>query len=291
VKLLIVGGSGFIGKSFINYCIKKKINIKILSTYSKNNLKINKKFTNIQQVKVDIIKKNYNLNIIKKFKPDTVLYLTWVGIPDFTKKNSEKNFTYAKNFLKLLLEKINAKKLIVTGSCYELDNKNKNTLYFVKAKKKLRDFCKKYCKVNSLSFYWARIFYVYGPLQNKRSLIPYIYFNLKENKSINIKNPFTFNDFIYIDDVIDVLIKLITKDNLKKILVDIGTGNISSVNYVYSVIKKYFFNTKISKEKKRKSTYYIKANTKHKLKKQYIDVKNGIFETLKQLDDHYKNTL
>jgi nucleoside-diphosphate-sugar epimerase len=291
VNLLIIGGSGFIGKSFLNYCVKKKIKINILTTYSKNKLKINKKITNIQQIKVDILNKNYNLKIIKKFKPEIVLYLSWIGIPDFSKENSYKNFSCSRKFLKLILKIITVRKLIVSGSCYELDKKKQNILHFINAKKKLREFCAKFCKLNNITFYWARIFYVYGPLQNKKSLIPHIYSSFKENKFIKINNPFTCNDFIYIDDVIQLLVKLIKSDKVKKNLVDVGTGNINSVNYVYSIIKKYFFNIKVSKKKKKKSNNFFRANTNHNLKKNYISIEDGVVKTLKHLDDHYKNTL
>ena len=68
-KIIVTGGSGFIGSNLVNHLIKKKyfvINIDKL-TYSSNNYKNklrNKK--NYQFIKLDINNKNKLIQIIKK---------------------------------------------------------------------------------------------------------------------------------------------------------------------------------------------------------------------------------
>ena len=67
----------------------------------------------------------------------------------------------------------------------------------------------------------GRIFYVYGPNQRKNSLLSYGKSQLKNKKTISLKNPLHFNDFIHVDDVSKKIIKLLEKNTF-------GTYNICS---------------------------------------------------------------
>ena len=78
-KLLVTGGSGFIGSNLIKYLLKKKyfvINIDNLS-YSANpyntvNYNKNKNYT---FYKIDINNKRKIVNVLKKYKPDCIFNL------------------------------------------------------------------------------------------------------------------------------------------------------------------------------------------------------------------------
>ena len=77
-KIIVTGGSGFIGSNLVNHLIKKKyfvINIDKL-TYSSNNYKNklrNKK--NYQFIKIDINNKNKLIQIIKKKWNNSTIFL------------------------------------------------------------------------------------------------------------------------------------------------------------------------------------------------------------------------
>ena len=77
-KIIVTGGSGFIGSNLVNFLIKKKyfvINLDKL-TYSsnkiKNNLRNNK---NYKLIKIDLANKAKIIKIIKKFKPKAIFNL------------------------------------------------------------------------------------------------------------------------------------------------------------------------------------------------------------------------
>ena len=77
-KIIVTGGSGFIGTNLVNYLLNKNkfvINIDKL-TYSSNNYvekKRNKK--NYRFFKVDIKNKKKLIQIIKKYKPHAIFNL------------------------------------------------------------------------------------------------------------------------------------------------------------------------------------------------------------------------
>ena len=77
-KVIVTGGSGFIGSNLVNFLIKKKffvINLDKL-TYSSNKHKNNfRNRNNYKLIKVDIINKIKITEIIRKYKPKAIFNL------------------------------------------------------------------------------------------------------------------------------------------------------------------------------------------------------------------------
>ena len=77
-KIIVTGGSGFIGSNLVDFLIRKKffvINLDKL-TYSSNKYKNylrNKK--NYKLIKIDIVNKKGIIKIIKKYKPSVIFNL------------------------------------------------------------------------------------------------------------------------------------------------------------------------------------------------------------------------
>lgn len=289
MRILITGASGFIGLNLIRYF--KNTNCEVLAIYNKNKPKLSKS-KNIKFFKHDI--KNFKkISVIRNFKPNIVIHLAWKDIPDFTFEKSFENLTQSINFLNSILNIDSCKKIIVSGSSYE-KNVNKNNYYFVWAKKSLREWLTCKCKEKKIDFGWLRIFYVFGPGQRQKSLITYLCNSLRNNKKPKINNPFVFNDYIYIDDVIEVIIKLMNK-KLNYDSYDIGSGNLVSVWKICSFVEKIILkkNFYFKKNKKLLTKKFLIKNEKASLqnyKNKFKKTKNlSIFEGLKKTIEYNSN--
>ena len=77
-KIIVTGGSGFIGSNLVNFLIRKKffiINIDKL-TYSSNKYNNEKRNSrNYKFIKVDIVNKEKITKIIRKYKPKVIFNL------------------------------------------------------------------------------------------------------------------------------------------------------------------------------------------------------------------------
>lgn len=280
MKILITGASGFIG----SYLIKKLKKKNLLLTSKKNK----------NYISIDLIKENFTK--LDSHKIDTCIHLAWSGIPDYSKKNSQKNYN---DSIKLFnyLYKSGCKKIISLGSCWEYNEdfgkKNENSSdksqnIFGHYKKKLaKDGLKLSKKFNS-EFVWLRIFYVYG--DRKKGLLKILNENYQKKTKINLLYPYKFNDFIFIDDVVDFIKKSI---KLKKNgIFNVGTGKkVSTLDFCnkFCEIKKINPNEIIKYDiKKKKANHGIWADMKKSKnlfnKRKFYSLKQGISKSLKYIN-------
>ena len=87
MKILIIGGSGFIGYEFVKFF--NKINLDVEYTYNKNQFKSKKSHF------LDITKQVYTKNLIKKINPDVIFYTAALTNVDLCE--DEKEFAHSIN--------------------------------------------------------------------------------------------------------------------------------------------------------------------------------------------------
>jgi dTDP-6-deoxy-L-talose 4-dehydrogenase (NAD+) len=261
MNILVTGSTGFIGKNFVDYLLKKNHNLCLVSKNKK--LNFIKKNTNVIKLQCDINFNKKNLKKIINFKPNILVHLAWSGIPNYSKENSKKNLLRQKKFFKKIFSIPSIKKIIITGSCTEYKNKEYLTSkYFVDSKIKIKNFVKQECLKNRIGFVWARLFYVYGRYQHKRSLIPKIINSLKKNKKFEILNPLIKNDYINVADVVN-FIKMNLNLRYVNYECDLGSSLAFKNIDIYNFIKREMMNLKNVKLKKYKQKKYFISSRKN----------------------------
>tara|TARA_B100001250_G_scaffold414525_1_gene453549 strand:- start:1437 stop:2321 length:885 start_codon:yes stop_codon:yes gene_type:complete len=259
-KILVTGGSGFIGADVIKQL--NFLNFKVLAL-SRKDKKNNK---NIVWLKSNLNLNNSNLKKILKFKPNIVIHLAWDKIPFFSNENCVNNLFNSITFFKKITKIKSIHKVIVSGSCFEYSNKkgekkeseiNLPNDYFSLSKYLLFLYLKKLFK-NNIKLAWFRIFYAYGPKQRKKSLIPYLIQSIKKKNVIKLKSPKIKNDFIFVEDVAKVIIKSISL-NFKTGIYNLGTGTSVDANKIIKIISKKLNKKTILEKSSNKNKFFFKA--------------------------------
>ena len=238
-KILVIGGSGFLGHNLLKKIALMK-NFDIFSlTRSRNRL--NEKIKNVNYIYCDICKL---ANLKKKIKKNYDYVVNFSGNIDH-KKNDE---TYKVHFggLNNLLKIINLKKLklfLQVGSCLEYGKKQspqKESFFckpisnYGKVKYKASKLVKK--KIND--FVIIRPYQVYGPYQKFDRLIPMVIKSCIKNEEFPCTQGNQQRDFLYIDDFINLIIKILSKNKLKNKIFNVGYGQPIKVKKIINTIVK-----------------------------------------------------
>lgn len=241
MKILISGGSGFIGKNLVNYLIQNNYDVMLIG---RNVDKIS--FPNLKKQTFDLNNQNNDYEEIVKYDPNVFIHLAWEGIPNYNEKISKKNYHNTIRVIKDLIKYTNCSKIISTGSCWEyndgsIEGKCKEDFNinpkkpFSIYKNKIFNEVFKIANENNILFNWLRLFYVYGPGQKKGSIIPMLIEKIKNKKKIDINFPGNINDYIYIEDVVKILCKFL-EDRIPSGIYNLGSGKGIEVKKLLKIV-------------------------------------------------------
>ncbi len=235
----VTGGTGFIGKYVVKKLIKNQKKVIVLVRNSHNYH---------AQGDETVIEGTLNKpelweNALKDYTINTCIHLAWEGIPDYSYEMSKKNLLYGLRVLDICKE-FRIPNLVITGSCWEYDtpcgsisvkSPTSQENPFKASKNSLRIMAHLFCLENKIHFNWLRLFYVYGPGQREGSLIPYIIQCFKQRKQPKLSGAYNRNDFIYVTDVADAIIKVSCNHIYPEIL-NIGNGKSIQVLSVVKIV-------------------------------------------------------
>ncbi|MBT8579332.1 NAD(P)-dependent oxidoreductase [Polynucleobacter paneuropaeus] len=235
MKILITGGTGFVGKPVLSLLEKSDHDVLVLTRKSHSDVRQNNRVNFIVANLAD--PQSYKEHVAN-FEPEVIVHLAWDGIPDYSTEVSLNNLKNSIELISFCLRIKSCKKIIVSGSCFEIPNPAgeiiENNQFGVKdsftwAKYSLYLWLKQACEKAEIDFLWLRLFYVYGPGQRMGSIIPAILNSLKLNGDLpNIKTPQNQNDFVYVDDVATMINAAIQK-KVPSGIFNVGSGYATSV--------------------------------------------------------------
>lgn len=243
IKILVLGGTGFIGYHLIKKCVQ--INWDVTSI-SKSSLSKEKLIKGVKYKKLDLkkfkdikkINKNYdyvvnasgyiNNNIKTKYKKDHFKILK--NLVDHFKNSKIKSFlqigTSAEYGGKKSPQVENTK--CKPKSSYGRDKLN-CTNYLIKA-----------YKVFGFPSTIFRVYQAYGPMQDTNRLIPIVAKACYFNKKFDCSEGSQIRDFIYIDDIILSIIKALKFKKTNGQIFNIGSGKKVSIKFIINFIKNFY---------------------------------------------------
>ena len=270
-KIIVTGGSGFIGSNLVNLLIKKKyfvINLDKL-TYSSNKLDAScRNRKNYKLIKLDINNKKLS-GIIQKYKPSAIFNLaaeTHVdrsidGPKNFIDTNIIGTFNLLESLKFLNKKKISPKLIhISTDEVYgdiKIGRTSEDFKYdpsspYSASKASADHLVKSYIRTYKLNAVISNCCNNYGPYQFPEKLIPKMITNIFQNKELPIyakgKNS---REWIHVFDHCEALLRLYLKGNNGESY-NVGTNknlrNIDVVKKILKICKK--MNIKIGKKTK-----------------------------------------
>ena len=300
-KLLILGGSGFIGSSFVNSGINKKLikhKINEIYIFSRKNKLIKKKY---KHIKINYVTKNI-LNVKKFPQVDYIIYC-------LKHSNIRISKTYFNHFFKLLKKQIKKPKILFTssGAVYGKNNdkiKNKESqIIDLRSINKLKDYKKEYAiekifiekKITELTLKdydvsIARCYTFIGKeiIKYKYAIADIIKDSLNKDVIRLRASNNVYRSYMYSDDLVEWLMVIVKNSSKKCPIFNVGSDEVINLRNLVKIFSK-LFSKKIFLKKVSSKTldYYAPSITKAKKElnlKISINLKDAINSTIKSLN-------
>jgi len=243
-KILIIGGTGFLGYHLAKKCLAKKWNVTSISTNKPKKIRF---LSKVKYLNLDISKKN----ILKKnIKSNFDFVVNFGGYVN----HSEKLKTYKSHYIgcKNLADIFKNKKIksfIQIGSSVEYGNRkspqNENDKTNVKklkskygqAKLMATNYLLKLNKKNNFPCTILRLYLVYGPRQDNNRLIPYTLNECLNNNKFICSDGKQYRDFLFVEDLIKAIFLCFNNKSAIGEIINIGRGKSHNVKKVILFIK------------------------------------------------------
>lgn len=312
-KILLLGGSGFIGCNLRRYLQKFKFdvyNIDRMSTISTPDKYLGFKISN-KTIIADIAKINLD-KYIKKIKPNFIVNLAAQSHVDTSisqpKEVIQNNINIILNILECLRKPVFSKiKFInistdeVYGSMYNGTANEKTQINpsspYSSSKSSVDLIINSYNITYNLKSSILRLSNNYGPYQHPEKFIPTVIFHIKKNKKIPLYgNGKNIREWIYVEDSCEAILKFI-KNFKPGMVYNIGSSiRIENMNLLIKILR-LFYNKNLEKYFKKVKDrpghdYRYSINSKKFIKnffwKPKFSLKRGLFITVKWYMDNIR---
>jgi len=227
-KILIIGGTGFIGYHLALKCLKLNWNVVSLSSKKPQNFRRLKKIKYL----VGDIGNFKNLSILLEHNFNYVVNLGGYIDHHNKVKTYRSHFLGVRNLAKFFLKK-NLKSFIQIGSSAEYGNikspqkesfKCKPKMIYGKSKLKSTKFLMNLYKEKNFPVTILRYYQVYGPSQNINRFIPLLINACIKNIQFPASHGKQKRDFLYVDDAVSAILKALNNKMSEGKIINIGSG-------------------------------------------------------------------
>ena len=244
-KILIVGGTGFIGYHLAKKSLKKGWRV---TSISSNLPKKVRYLSKVKYIVCDVTSKN---TLKKKLKGTFDYIVNLAGYVDHSqkKKTYRSHYLGCKNLTAIFTKK-KPEAFVQIGSCIEYGNlkspQKENYKFKPSLIKSIYGKAKLLSSMHLLDLFKKkkfpvtilRLYLAYGPKQDANRFLPIIINGCINNKKFPCSKGNQLRDFIHVNDVVRAIIKSLPNKNAKGKIINIGSGKPKKIINIIKQIKK-----------------------------------------------------
>ena len=234
--ILITGISGFLGSHIAKYLLKKKYQIIGLIRSKTDTSRIKSICNDILLFNIDDMHKLENL-----FHENNIdIIINCAVYYDRSDRNAVECL-YSNIVMPITLLEIayrNRISMFISFDSYYSYSNIQNMKHYITSKKQLKEWLKIFSQ--NMNIYNLILFHMYGDDDNKDKFIPFIIKSLLgEEESIDLTNCLQEKDFIFIDDVVELVSRIIEKEESSGYhQYAVGTGETKSLKEMIEILQK-----------------------------------------------------
>ena len=301
-KILIVGGTGFIGYHLAKKALRKGWEVTSISSKAPKKIRY---ITKVKYIFCDISNKK---TLKKKIKKSFNYVVNLGGYVNHSekKKTFKSHYVGCKNLAEIFLN-TSITSFVQMGSSVEYGNiqspHKESAKCYPDSLKSIYGRAKLLSSIYLINLYKKknfpstilRLYLAYGPRQDFNRLLPITIKGCLENKKFPSSDGIQFKDFVHVYDVVDAILKSLTNKNARGQIINIGSGKPKKIKKVIKYVQKVsgggypqFGKIKLRKDEILK-TYPNITKAKKKINWQpKISLEKGIKSTIKFYNEYTK---
>ena len=216
-RVLITGGTGFIGRNVVNQLIEKgyEVHSLVYPPFAPEQKGLFQYEMNLMDTKaVD--------EFLKEHKFENLIHLAWYVGKGCHVHNFNMDWTISTlSLIKSFVEN-GGKCFVGAGTISEYEYKygylledetptDPKTLYG-NSKNAIFNIAKVYCKQNNCKFKWPRIFNLYGPAEKPQRLMPSVINSCLKGEDVKVSDCLKFQDYLHVEDTANGIVKVFESD-------------------------------------------------------------------------------
>jgi nucleoside-diphosphate-sugar epimerase len=233
-RVLLTGATGFVGFHCIAPLLRR--GFEVIATF---NTSPPPPIDGVRWLSADLLSAGAAESVVREAKASHLLHLAWFVEPGKLISHPD-NLAWSAASIDLLkrFHHGGGERCVMGGSCYEYDwrygycneqltPRQPDTLYGA-CKHGLAEILLGYCASAGLSGAWGRMFFLYGPRENPRRLVPAVIQSLLKGEPALSSHGQQVRDYAHVQDVADGLVALL--DSPARGAYNIATGTETSVS-------------------------------------------------------------
>lgn len=232
-RVLLTGATGFIG----SHCIEplRRRGYEVVATY---NTRQPQPLDGVRWVQANLLEAGAAERLLAEAQASHLLHLAWYVEPGKMIASPD-NLDWSRASIDLFrrFHVAGGERCVIGGSCYEYDwrygycsealtPRQPDTLYGA-AKQGLAETLLGYGAAAGLSAAWGRMFFLYGPNENPRRLVPSVILSLLKGEPALSSHGRQVRDYMHVQDVADGMVALL--DSSARGAYNIASGQATTI--------------------------------------------------------------
>jgi len=209
VRVLVTGAAGFVGSRVSRSLVRAGHDVHAVVREPGDRL--DEILGQIQLERADVMDAAGMQAVVARVRPELCIHCAWFAVPG-AYLQSPANDLHSEASLELgrTLAAHGCGRLIGLGTCFEyelgptpLSEASPLAPLTPYAQSKLATYVglEEICSASAMSFAWTRLFYLYGPHEDRRRLVPAVTLSLLEGRPARTTSGEQLRDFLHVDDV------------------------------------------------------------------------------------------
>lgn len=231
--VLVTGASGFIGAHLCRRLLELGHRVAGVSRHHPENLP-----DGVEPLRADLASPGETVALLARVQPEWIFHLagcvTGGRGMELVRPTFEANLTSTVNLMEAAARQGGCRRFVLAGSLEEPDAvQSAPSSPYAASKAAATAYARMFHSLYDLPAVIARIFMVYGPDQkDEKKLVPYVIDSLLRGEAPRLSSGTREVDWIYVDDVVEGLIRLAAAPDLEGCTLDLGSGERVAVREV-----------------------------------------------------------